>query len=95
MTKDVSAGEYDRGIILGGSRNGEAIAANKIQGIRCTVCWNIPSAEMTRRHNDANILSLGQRMIDESALNHIVQTWLETPFDDGRHQRRIQKTEEM
>lgn len=95
VAKAVSSGAYDRGIVLGGSGNGEAIAANKIQGIRCAVCWNVLSAEMARRHNDANILSLGQRMIDEDMLDKIVQTWLETPFEGGRHQRRIQKIEEM
>ena len=95
VAKAVSSGEYDRGIVLGGSGNGEAIAANKIQGIRCAVCWNALSAEMARRHNDANILSLGQRMIDEDMLDKIVQTWLETPFDGGRHERRIQKIEKM
>ena len=95
VARAVAAGEYDRGIVLGGSGNGEAIAANKIPGIRCTVCWNVLSAEMARRHNDANILSLGQRMIDEGMLDEIVQTWLETPFEGGRHQRRIEKIEDM
>ncbi len=91
----VSSGEYERGIVLGGSGNGEAIAANKVSGIRCAVCWNVLSAEMSRRHNDANILSLGQRMIDEDMLDKIVQTWLETPFEGGRHQRRIEKIDNM
>lgn len=94
VAEAVASGEYDRGIVLGGSGNGEAIAANKTKGIRCTVCWNNLSAEMARRHNDANVLSLGQRMIDEDALNEIVKTWIETPFDGGRHERRIQKIEE-
>jgi ribose 5-phosphate isomerase B len=89
----VASGAYDRGIVLGGSGNGEAIAANRIRGIRCTVCWNALSAEMARRHNDSNVLSLGQRMIEESDVTDIVQTWLDTPFDGGRHQRRIVKLE--
>lgn len=89
----VASGDYDRGIVLGGSGNGEAIAANKIKGIRCTVCWNALSAEMARRHNDSNVLSLGQRMIEESDVTDIVQTWLDTPFDGGRHQLRIVKLE--
>lgn len=89
----VASGDYDRGIVLGGSGNGEAIAANRIRGIRCTVCWNALSAEMARRHNDSNVLSLGQRMIEESDVTDIVQTWLDTPFDGGRHQRRIVKLE--
>lgn len=89
----VASGDYDRGIVLGGSGNGEAIAANRVKGIRCTVCWNALSAEMARRHNDSNVLSLGQRMIEESDVTDIVQTWLDTPFDGGRHQRRIVKLE--
>ncbi len=93
VAKAVSSGEYDSGIVLGGSGNGEAMAANKVQGIRCAVCWNVVSAEMARRHNDANVMSLGERMIDEDMLEDIVRTWLETPFDGGRHERRIQKLE--
>lgn len=93
VAKAVAGGEFERGIVLGGSGNGEAIAANKIKGIRCTVCWNTLSAEMARRHNDANVLSLGERMIFEEQLEPIVTTWLETPFDGDRHERRIQKIE--
>ncbi len=89
----VASGDCDRGIVLGGSGNGEAIAANRVKGIRCTVCWNALSAEMARRHNDSNVLSLGQRMIEESDVTDIVQTWLDTPFEGGRHQRRIVKLE--
>ncbi|MGJ8529020.1 ribose 5-phosphate isomerase B [Maritalea sp.] len=95
VAQAVSSGEYKKGIVLGGSGNGEAIAANKVKGIRCAVCWNSISAEMARRHNDANVLSLGQRMIEEEKLLDIVQTWLETAFDGGRHQRRIEKIQEM
>jgi ribose 5-phosphate isomerase B len=91
VAKAVAVGEFERGIVLGGSGNGEAIAANKVKGIRCAVCWNTLSAEMARRHNDANVLSLGERMIYEDQLEAIVTTWLETPFDGGRHERRIQK----
>lgn len=93
VAKAVAAGEFERGVVLGGSGNGEAIAANKVKGIRCAVCWNTLSAEMARRHNDANVLSLGERMIYEDQLEAIVTTWLETPFDGGRHERRIQKIE--
>ncbi|TDQ61987.1 ribose 5-phosphate isomerase B [Maritalea mobilis] len=95
VAKAVAAGEFERGIVLGGSGNGEAIAANKVKGIRCAVCWNTLSAEMARRHNDANVLSLGERMIYEDQLEAIVTTWLETPFDGGRHERRIQKIERL
>lgn len=93
VAKAVAKGEFERGIVLGGSGNGEAIAANKVNGIRCAVCWNTLSAEMARRHNDANVLSLGERMIYEDQLEAIVTTWLETLFDGGRHARRIEKIE--
>jgi len=94
VAKAVAAAEYGKGIVLGGSGNGEAIAANKVKGIRCAVVWNETSAKMSRLHNDANVLSLGQRMIEESQLETIVTTWLETSFEGGRHERRIQKIEE-
>jgi len=93
VARAVAAGEADRGIVLGGSGNGEAIAANKVKGIRAAVVWDVLSAEMSRRHNDANILSLGQRMIAETELESIIRIWLETPFEGGRHKRRIDKLE--
>jgi ribose 5-phosphate isomerase B len=86
----VAQGEADRGVVLGGSGNGEAMAANRVKGVRCALCWNIESARLGRQHNDANVLSLGQRMITEEAAFEIVRTWLDTPFDGGRHLRRIQ-----
>src|SRR5678809_1679964 len=73
----VASGECERGIVLGGSGNGEAIAANKVRGIRCALCWNEQTAEWARQHNDANVLSLGQRTIDEAMALQIVQIWLE------------------
>src|SRR5512135_2375511 len=85
----VARGECERGIVLGGSGNGEAIVANRIPGVRCTVCWNVASARLARQHNDANVLSLGQRLIAEEELLPIVTTWLATPFEGGRHARRI------
>jgi ribose 5-phosphate isomerase B len=85
----VARGEFDRGIILGGSGNGEAIVANRVRGIRATVCWNADSARFGRSHNDANVLSLGERMIAESDLMTIVEIYLKTPFDGGRHATRI------
>lgn len=94
VAKAVAAGEFERGIVLGGSGNGEAIAANKVAGIRCAVCWDTLSAEMARRHNDANLLSLGERMIQEDQVEAIVTIWLETAFDGGRHMRRIEKIEQ-
>src|SRR5689334_15043620 len=89
VAEAVARGEFERGVVLGGSGNGEAIVANRVRGIRCAVCWNLESARLARQHNDANVLSLGQRLIAEDALLPIVTTWLETPFEGGRHLRRI------
>jgi ribose 5-phosphate isomerase B len=87
----VANGECERGIVLGGSGNGEAMVANRIKGARCGLCWNLESARLTRRHNDSNVLSLGERMMDLETALAIVRVWLETPFEGGRHQQRIEK----
>jgi len=89
VAEAVARGEYDRGIVLGGSGNGEAIVANRVRGVRCTLCWNVESARLGRSHNDANVLSLGERMVSEDEMKAIVHTWLETPFEGGQHERRI------
>lgn len=89
VAEAVSRGEFDRGIVLGGSGNGEAMVANRVRGIRCALCWNAESARLGRSHNDANMISLGQRMVAEETALEIVRIWLETPFDGGRHERRI------
>lgn len=86
----VARGEFERGIVLGGSGNGEAIVANRFKGIRCAVCWNADSARLGRQHNNANMISLGQRMMTEEMALEIVRIWLETPFEGGRHQHRIE-----
>src|SRR5437773_6441839 len=85
----VARGECDRGIVLGGSGNGEAMVANKVRGIRCALCWNEESARLSRQHNDANVLSIGERLIPEELALKIVRIWLETGFDGGRHVRRV------
>ena len=85
----VAAGECERGIVLGGSGNGEAIVANRVPGSRCALCWNVESAKLGREHNDANMISLGQRMMDEATALAVVDTWLGTDFEGGRHARRI------
>jgi ribose 5-phosphate isomerase B len=85
----VARGDAERGIVLGGSGNGEAITANRIRGIRCALCWNEESAELGRRHNDANMISLGERMMSEAKAVELVGIWLDTPFEGGRHVRRI------
>ena len=89
----VGRGEADRGIVLGGSGNGEAIVANKVRGVRCALCWNVESARLARAHNDSNVLSLGQRLISLDTALEIVRVWLETPFEGGRHVRRVRLIE--
>lgn len=85
----VADGSCERGIVLGGSGNGEAMAANRQRGVRCALCWNDESARLARAHNDANMLSLGQRLLDEATVRGIVDMWLATPFEGGRHARRV------
>jgi ribose 5-phosphate isomerase B len=79
----------ERGIVLGGLGNGEAIVANRVPGIRCTVAWSVDSAHAGRAHNDSNVLALGERFIDASSLLPILDEWLNTAFEGGRHQRRL------
>ena len=90
VAEAVARGAFERGIVLGGSGNGEAIVANRVKGVRCALCWNADSARLGRQHNDANVLSLGERMVSLEAAFEIVQIWLETAFEGGRHQRRIE-----
>jgi ribose 5-phosphate isomerase B len=90
----VARGEVDRGIVLGGSGNGEAMTANRVKGVRCALCWNTESARLGRLHNNANVISLGQRMMSEEDALEIVRVWLETEFEGGRHVRRIQMLDE-
>lgn len=85
----VASGRFDRGILLCHSGNGIAMAANKVRGVRAALCLNVEHAEMARRHNDANVLVLGQDYIQPGAERGLVTTWLETPFDGGRHERRV------
>lgn len=89
----VGRGECERGIVLGGSGNGEAMVANKVRGVRCALCWSEQTAEWSRRHNDSNVLSLGQRTISLETALQIVRIWLVTPFEGGRHARRVAEIE--
>jgi ribose 5-phosphate isomerase B len=89
VAEAVARGQTERGVVLGGSGNGEAMAANRIKGVRCALCWNVTTARLARQHNDANVVSLGQRMISEEEALEIVRVWLETGFEGGRHLRRI------
>jgi ribose 5-phosphate isomerase B len=90
VAEAVARGEFERGIVLGGSGNGEAMAANRVRSVRCAVCWSEDSARLARQHNDANVLSLGQRMMNLETALEIVGIWLKTPFEGGRHQHRIE-----
>ena len=92
--ESVSNGECDLGIVFGGSGNGEAIAANKVKGIRCGLCWNTWSAKMAKEHNDANVIALGGRVVTLEEGSEIVDMWLSSKFKGGRHLKRIRKIED-
>lgn len=87
---DVASGKLDRGIVLGGSGNGEAMVSNRVPGVRCGVAWNEESARLTRQHNDANVLSLGERMMTLETALKLVEIFLSESFEGGRHVRRIE-----
>jgi ribose 5-phosphate isomerase B len=87
----VARGDCERGIVFGGSGNGEAMAANRVRGVRCALAWSEESARLARAHNDANMLSLGQRLLQEEQAIAIVGVWLATDFEGGRHVGRIEK----
>jgi ribose 5-phosphate isomerase B len=90
VAEAVASGKVDRAIVLGGSGNGEAIVANRIRGVRCALCWNMKSARLARQHNNANMISLGQRMLSLKSAIQITVVWLNTEFEGGRHERRIE-----
>ncbi len=94
VAEAVARGEFERGIVLGGSGNGEAIVANRVRGVRCAIGWDLRSARLSREHNDANVLSLGQRMVAIEEALEIVELWLATPFQGGRHAERIRMIDE-
>jgi ribose 5-phosphate isomerase B len=87
----VAKGEAEKGIVIGGSGNGEAIAANKVKGIRCAVAWSEETAKLASQHNNANVLSMGERMVSLETAKHLVDLWLSTPFEGGRHVARIEE----
>lgn len=94
VAEAVANGEADRGIVLGGSGNGEAMAANRVKGARCALCWSVEIARLGRQHNDANVISIGERTIPLELALDIVRVFLDTPFEGGRHVRRIQMLDE-
>jgi ribose 5-phosphate isomerase B len=93
VAEAVASGAFERGVVLGGSGNGEAIVANKVRGIRCALCWNEQTAQWAREHNDSNVLSLGQRTVSAELANQIVRIWLDTEFAGGRHAARVAQIE--
>jgi ribose 5-phosphate isomerase B len=91
VARQVADGRADRGIVVGGSGQGEQMAANKVPGIRAALCNDIYTARMSREHNDANVLALGGRIVAATRAEEILTLWLETPFAGGRHQRRVEQ----
>jgi ribose 5-phosphate isomerase B len=95
VARTVARGEADRGIVLGGSGQGEQIAANKVHGVRAALCNDLYTARMSRQHNDANVLSIGGRIVASGLADEILALWLDTPFEGGRHERRIGQIAEI
>jgi ribose 5-phosphate isomerase B len=93
--KMVQSGLADAGVVFGGSGNGEAMAANRYRGVRAAVAWNLDSARLGKEHNNANVLSVGQRMVAKEALMPVVDAWLGATFQAGRHVRRIEKLDQL
>ena len=93
VAQAVAKGEYERGIVLGGSGNGEQMVANKVRGIRCALCWDATTARLARQHNDANMISIGERVIGSETAREIVRVFLSTEFEGGRHIQRLEKME--
>jgi ribose 5-phosphate isomerase B len=91
VARQVSQGKADRGILVCGTGIGMGIAANKVRGVRAASCQDLITAEMSRRHNDANVLCLSADLLGEELMAHMVRVWLETPFEGGRHARRVDK----
>lgn len=95
VARAVAAGEADRGIVLGGSGQGEQIAANKVRGVRAALCNDLYLARMSRLHNNANVLAIGGRIVAPGLADEILAVWLDTPFEGGRHERRIGQITEI
>lgn len=95
VANGVALGNFDRGIVICGTGIGMSIAANKVKGVRCALVHDLFSAKATRQHNDSNVLAMGERVIGPGLAREIVATWLKTPFEGGRHERRIGKLMEL
>jgi ribose 5-phosphate isomerase B len=94
VAERVASGAADRGILVCGSGIGMSIAANKVKGVRAALCRTVDDARMTRRHNDSNVLALSEHGLDDPTIDELVRVWLSTPFEGGRHERRIAKIRE-
>jgi ribose 5-phosphate isomerase B len=94
VARRVADGRADRGVVCGGSGQGEQIAANKVPGVRAALCNDLYTARLSRQHNDANVLSMGGRIVAFGLAEEILALWLSTPFEGGRHQRRIDQIAE-
>lgn len=86
-----ASGECEKAVVFGGSGNGEAMAANKVKGVRCAIAWSDETARLASQHNNANVLSIGERMISLETAKRLVDIWLSTPFEGGRHVKRIEE----
>ena len=95
LATDIEKGEYPLGIILCGSGNGAQMTANHHHGVRAALCWNVDIARLARQHNDANIIALPGRFVSNELAWEMVEVFLNTPFEGGRHQRRIEKIEQQ
>ena len=95
VAREVAAGRADRGIVIGGSGQGEQMSANKVAGIRAALCNDLYTARMSREHNDANVLAIGGRIVAPQLADEIITLWLTTPFEGGRHQRRVDQIAEI
>jgi ribose 5-phosphate isomerase B len=91
----VRDGRSERGVILGGSGQGEQIAANKVRGVRAALCHDLYTARLSRQHNDANVLAMGARIVAPELAREILEVWLATAFEGGRHDRRIRGIEDI
>jgi len=95
VARRVAAGDADRGVVVGGSGQGEQIAANKVRGARAALCNDLHTARLSRAHNNANVLAIGGRIVAAGLADEIVALWLDTPFEGGRHQRRVDQIMEL
>jgi ribose 5-phosphate isomerase B len=95
VARAVATGQAKRGIVLGGSGQGEQISANKVRGVRAALCNDLFTARLSREHNDANVLAMGGRIVGEGLADEILRLWLATGFEGGRHERRVMQIAEI